>query len=588
MITEEKSEGIELSNVSATSSQSDLESEIPLISKSLQRKIDILESQERFVIKARTNAFIRYWDVITIFLLTYTAFVTPLEMAFIESSEPWDLLYTSNRCIDMCFIFDIGLNFFLNFYDHNKGKWINKRTACHLHYLWPGPGMKNWTSSFFVDFVASFPFELTCGPESGMASVLEILRFLRCFKLLRLLRVPRIVERWQTRFGVRYSYTSMTYCILCAIGLSHWGACIWGLCPKYAPEGETSWTIQAGEIVETQTQTYLRALYWSVMTLTTIGYGDVPPSNNLERLVAVGFMFVGGCLYAYIVGSICNIVGNMSEAEGQFHQTMDNINLIMSQYNFPQSVRVEMRRYLIKNEARFLLLNHSKVLNDLSAGSQIKFGETYLSEGYLKNIPYLHFPDPTEEQMKMSLVIWRRFTLHSFPAQEEIAGEYEKAEKLYVVKRGLLATKGQILTRFNVVGLDFIMNLLFEGYRRTYCVMSLTFVDVFVLHWDDLKKVLDSGAFPNIAKKIRWCAIKMGLRQEFIREALKLKENDEGSIFAKKRIEKVTEVKSVQKNNLKKYIHSDPTLNMDGDVNLLTQRTNQLLRLIGEMQEASV
>ena len=39
---------------------------------------------------------------------------------------------------------------------------------------------------------------------------------------------------------------------------------------------------------------YLGAFYYSLTTMTTVGYGDVHPYSNLERIVAMFLMLNGG------------------------------------------------------------------------------------------------------------------------------------------------------------------------------------------------------------------------------------------------------------------------------------------------------
>lgn len=58
---------------------------------------------------------------------------------------------------------------------------------------------------------------------------------------------------------------------------------------------------------------YLASVYWAVATLSTLGYGDVVPESNAERLYSIVCTFVGGAVYAYLLGSVCSIITNLDE-----------------------------------------------------------------------------------------------------------------------------------------------------------------------------------------------------------------------------------------------------------------------------------
>ena len=45
-----------------------------------------------------------------------------------------------------------------------------------------------------------------------------------------------------------------------------------------------------------------------MMTMSTIGYGDISPVTSAERIVACVMMLVGAGIYAYVVGSITSTV----------------------------------------------------------------------------------------------------------------------------------------------------------------------------------------------------------------------------------------------------------------------------------------
>lgn len=53
---------------------------------------------------------------------------------------------------------------------------------------------------------------------------------------------------------------------------------------------------------------YVTTLYWSITTLTTVGYGDLHPVNTREMLFGIFYMLFNLGLTAYLIGNMTNMV----------------------------------------------------------------------------------------------------------------------------------------------------------------------------------------------------------------------------------------------------------------------------------------
>jgi hypothetical protein len=62
-------------------------------------------------------------------------------------------------------------------------------------------------------------------------------------------------------------------------------------------------------------QTYTVSLYWSVMTFTTIGYGDIVPFTNIERIFDIVAMLIGALVFGYIIGAVGNVVQQVRQTD---------------------------------------------------------------------------------------------------------------------------------------------------------------------------------------------------------------------------------------------------------------------------------
>ena len=60
-------------------------------------------------------------------------------------------------------------------------------------------------------------------------------------------------------------------------------------------------TYQSG-LLEGENWTYVDSFYFSAMTITTIGYGDLYPSHDLSKVITVFYAFFGVALVLYLLG----------------------------------------------------------------------------------------------------------------------------------------------------------------------------------------------------------------------------------------------------------------------------------------------
>ena len=125
-----------------------------------------------------------------------------------------------------------------------------------------------------IDLVAILP-----------ADFFRAARLLRLVRLLRVLRAAAILSRISQDFR----------------GIANTNGLKWLLMTTTA-------AILTGAVVvwrvEPSIETLADALWWAFVTATTVGYGDLSPTNGLGRVAAVGLMLVGIGTIGMLTGSI--------------------------------------------------------------------------------------------------------------------------------------------------------------------------------------------------------------------------------------------------------------------------------------------
>ncbi len=140
---------------------------------------------------------------------------------------------------------------------------------------------KYWKSNWYL-LLASIPF------SEGVFQSLRALRILRLITIFRLIARIKNITVYSTETidsMFRYAHVSVVVIVIVLAGATAF------------------YTVEAD--VHPSVNNFFDALWWSAVTTTTVGYGDIYPLTWQGRMVAMVLMFVG----IGVVGTVAGMVG---------------------------------------------------------------------------------------------------------------------------------------------------------------------------------------------------------------------------------------------------------------------------------------
>jgi len=171
-----------------------------------------------------------------------------------------------------------------------------------------------------IIFVADYVIRLMLAERkdrfvrSNMPELIAILPFSSVFRIARLARLTRLtrVSRVFARIPRLVRVMSYGRIVLKKVNVFlHTNGLI------YAIYVTTVFVVLGAGLInlfEDSIETFGDALWWSFVTATTVGYGDISPSTGAGRLVAVGLMLTGIGLIGMVTGTVATyFLGSKSE-----------------------------------------------------------------------------------------------------------------------------------------------------------------------------------------------------------------------------------------------------------------------------------
>ncbi|KFD69238.1 hypothetical protein M514_04553 [Trichuris suis] len=458
---------------------------------------------------ARTNhctilhysPFKAVWDWIILLLVIYTAIFTPYVAAFLLREESvsrrqhkyHDPLEVVDLIVDIMFIIDIIINFRTTYMNDND-EVISHPGKIAIHYF------KGW---FLIDVVAAIPFDLLLF-NANSDETTTLIGLLKTARLLRLVRVCRKLDRY-SEYGAALLLLLMAMFAL----IAHWLACIWyaiGSAELPNVENNITWLHQLANHLQTPyngstgvgpslRSRYVTALYFTLSTITSIGFGNVSATTDSEKIFTIVMMILGSLMYASVFGNVSAIISRLYSGTARYHVEMNRLREFIRFHQIPNPLRQRLEEYFQHAWTYTNGIDMSMVLKQFPECIQADIC-LYLNRTLLSSCPAFQGASPG-----CLRALSMRFRTTHAPPGDTLVHKGDVLTALYFIARGSVEIlKEEIVV--SILGKEDAFGenpLLHRSVGKSSCyVRALTYCDLHKIFRDDLLDVLDM--YPEFAE----------------------------------------------------------------------------------------
>ncbi|XP_062256370.1 potassium voltage-gated channel subfamily H member 1a isoform X1 [Platichthys flesus] len=371
----------------------------------LQLGSDLLPQYKQETPKTPPHIILHYclfkttWDWVILILTFYTAIMVPYNVSFKtkQNNVTWLVV---DSIVDVIFLVDIVLNFHTTFVGP-AGEVISDPKLIRMNYL------KTW---FVIDLLSCLPYDVINAFENvdevsdpGVTGTIQsnhhfhvrssrrssacstgISSLFSSLKVVRLLRLGRVARKLD--HYIEYG-AAVLVLLVCVFGLAaHWLACIWysigdyeiideetnivredswlyilaesaGSPYRYNASGSGKW-----EGGPNKDSVYITSLYFTMTSLTSIGFGNIAPTTDGEKIFAVAMMMIGSLLYATIFGNVTTIFQQMYANTNRYHEMINSVRDFLKLYQVPKGLSERVMDYIASTWSMSRGIDTEKVL----------------------------------------------------------------------------------------------------------------------------------------------------------------------------------------------------------------------------------
>ncbi|KNA06432.1 hypothetical protein SOVF_181220 [Spinacia oleracea] len=367
------------------------------------------------------NPRYRIWEMFLVLLVFYTSWVSPFEFGFLD--KPIKTLAILDNIVNGFFAIDIILTFFVAYLDPQTYLLVDERKLIAWRYI------RTW---FIFDFVSTVPTEVV---DKIIPGSIRAYGFFNMLRLWRLRRVSKMFSRLEKDRNINYFWIRCTKLVCVTLFSVHCAACFYFFLAAHYPDPKKTWIALSFHNFKTENLwlLYVTSIYWSITTLTTVGYGDLHPVNIREMVFDIFFMLFNLGLTAYLIGNMTNLVVHGTSRTRNFRDKIQAASNFSQRNRLPVRLQDQMISHLcLKYRADSEGLQQQEVLESLPKAIKSSVSH-YLFYSLLDKV-YLF--RGVSNDLLFQLV--SEMKAEYFPPKEDVILQNEAPTDLYVLVHGTM------------------------------------------------------------------------------------------------------------------------------------------------------
>jgi len=273
--------------------------------------------------------------------LVYLGFAIPFYIAF--DAEPEGIWYFIASVIDVYFITDV----IFNFLTATKDGSTLITSPCKI--------TKSYLSRWFLPDVVASITRAWIKVNSHLVSITKSMSFVRHVRLAKFAGLLKMMTAGALKEKIDiYVESSSSLVFITGLGrilmmlfvITHWAACAWfvvGTSTSYT----ATWVASHVPPDADTLQQYIYSLYFTLTTMTTVGYGDIVAQNYAEVAFGLVLLVIASFVFAGLMGNLTDLITNLNNDKNHMSEKRRVLSQYMHWRNVPHSLFKSVRRHLI-------------------------------------------------------------------------------------------------------------------------------------------------------------------------------------------------------------------------------------------------
>ncbi|KAL4510498.1 hypothetical protein ABPG72_004652 [Tetrahymena utriculariae] len=281
-----------------------------------------------------------FWDQLQLICLMFFFIIIPLLISFNRQISSIEQYWIIHMLLTILLLLDIVFNFNTSLFQ--QGKEIKSRKIIAQNYL------KN---QFILDAISltciSVFFFMQYNPKyeehANILNACSVIFFVRYKQFGRVLKKIEMIYHFSPRISQILRLINL---FLTNIYIIHVLACVWIIIANVQYDKSQTWLHINDILNENWYIQYLNAFYFNTVTMVTVGYGDVSPQTNFERIFSIITVFSACGVFAYSISEVGSIFQEMNKSSKQRKNNLFVINNYMKKKKITSELQYQIRHYL--------------------------------------------------------------------------------------------------------------------------------------------------------------------------------------------------------------------------------------------------